>query len=137
MSAQRMAACRGRPARRLTRRSFRKTGPSPLVTLHQSNRLVDHPSKLYIHIVAKFDPAKDAKNVSKHRISLSRWNELEMLAVFEDDRFDYGEPRYRAYGLIDEVAYCLAFTIRDDIVRPISLRRAHAQEMKRYVQPKA
>jgi uncharacterized DUF497 family protein len=36
-------------------------------------------------------------------------------------------------GHIDGVAYYLAFTIRDRKVRPISLRRAHAKEMKRHV----
>jgi uncharacterized DUF497 family protein len=50
-----------------------------------------------------------------------------------DDRFDYGETRYRAWGHIDGIAYYLAFTFRDGEMRPISLRRAHAKEMKRYV----
>ena len=45
-------------------------------------------------------------------------------ATWLDDRFDYGEPRYRAYGLIDGIAYCLVFTIRNERYRPISLRRA-------------
>ncbi len=87
--------------------------------------------------MSKFDPAKDAANLTKHRISLRRWHELEILAVIEDHRFDYGETRYRAYGLIGGVAHCLAFTVRDEQVRPISLRRAHTKEMKRYVPPKA
>jgi hypothetical protein len=52
--------------------------------------------------------------------------------TFVDDRHDYGEIRYRAYGSIDGRTYCLTFTDRDGKVRPISLRRAHAKEMKRY-----
>jgi uncharacterized DUF497 family protein len=36
-------------------------------------------------------------------------------------------------GSIDGVAYCLTFTNRDQRVRPISLRRAHTKEMRRYV----
>jgi hypothetical protein len=50
-----------------------------------------------------------------------------------DDRRDYGEIRYRAYGFIEGVAYCLTFTDRDGQVRPISLRRMHKKEMRRYV----
>jgi uncharacterized DUF497 family protein len=80
-----------------------------------------------------FDPAKEAINLAKHRISLARWVDLKVLAIVDDDRFDYGEPRYRAYGLIDGVAYCLVFTIRNERYRPISLRRAHAKEMRRHV----
>jgi uncharacterized DUF497 family protein len=83
--------------------------------------------------MADFDPAKEAINLAKHHISLARWVELEVLAIVDDDRFDYGEPRYRAYGLIDGVAYCLLFTIRNEQYRPISLRRAHAKEMRRNV----
>ena len=79
-----------------------------------------------------FDPAKEAINLSKHGVSLARWIDLDVLAVIRDDRFDYGEQRYRAYGLIEGVAHCLVFTIRNERYRPISLRRVHAREMRRY-----
>ena len=55
------------------------------------------------------------------------------MASIEDDRFDYSEIRVRAFGFIDEVPHCLVFTIRGQELRVISLRRAHAREMKRYV----
>jgi uncharacterized DUF497 family protein len=80
-----------------------------------------------------FDPAKEALNLSKHGVSLARWVDLEVLAIVKDDRFDYGEARYRAYGTIEGVPHCLIFTIRHAKYRPISLRRAHAKEMRRYV----
>jgi uncharacterized DUF497 family protein len=79
----------------------------------------------------EFDPAKDAANVVKHGISLARAAELEALAYVDDNRFE--EPRFRVYGLIDGLAYCLAGTDRDGVIRVISLRRAHAKEMKRNV----
>jgi uncharacterized DUF497 family protein len=82
--------------------------------------------------MSDFDPAKEASNLSKHRISLGRWVDLVIFAIVRDDRFDYGEPRYRAYGLLDGLPHCLVFTMRDDAYRPISLRRAHAKELKRY-----
>ena len=80
-----------------------------------------------------FDPAKEAINLAKHGVSLARWVDLDMKTVFVDDRRDYGEIRYRAYGFIEGVAYCLTFTNRDGRVRPISLRRMHRKEMKRHV----
>jgi len=83
--------------------------------------------------MADFDPAKEAINLSKHGISLARWVDLDIKVAFVDDRYDYGEVRYRAYGYIDGVAYYLAFTGRKGNVRPISLRRAHTKEMRRYV----
>lgn len=78
----------------------------------------------------EFDPAKDASNIAKHGISLSRAVDIELLAYVDDDRF--AEPRFRIYGLIDGVAYCLAGTMRGAKVRVISLRRAHQEEMDRY-----
>ena len=82
--------------------------------------------------MADVDPAKEAINVSKHGISLARWIDLDVFAIVGDNRFEYGEPRYRAYGVIDGVSYCLVFTVRNEQYRPISLRRAHAKEMRRY-----
>jgi uncharacterized protein len=79
----------------------------------------------------EFDPVKDEANIVKHGVSLSRADELDMLAYVADHRF--AESRFRLYGLIDDEAYCLAGTDRDGIVRVISLRRAHAKEMRRYV----
>ena len=78
----------------------------------------------------QFDPDKDVANIIKHRISLSEAANLVIIARVRDERF--AELRFRAYGEIDGVAYCLAYTIRDGAVRAISLRRAHKKEMVRY-----
>ena len=77
--------------------------------------------------MADFDPAKGAINLAKHGVSLARWVDLDMKRTFVDDRRDYGEIRYRAYGFIEGVAYCLTFTNRNGRVRPISLRRTQVQ----------
>ena len=79
-----------------------------------------------------YDPAKNASNIEKHGIALSRFPEMDVLAVVEDDR--YAEARLRVYGMIDGVAHCAAIAIRDDCYRVISLRRAHQKEIKRYAQ---
>jgi uncharacterized protein len=46
--------------------------------------------------MADFDPDKEAINRSKHGVSLSRWIDLDIKVAFVDDRYDYGEVRYRA-----------------------------------------
>jgi uncharacterized protein len=80
-----------------------------------------------------FDPAKDAANIAKHGLSLERAWDMEVAAIIEDDRYDYGEVRTRAFGLIDGLPHCLAFAMRQGEPRPISLRRVHLKEYKRYV----
>ena len=79
----------------------------------------------------QFDPIKDQLNVAKHGISLARASDLVIEARVTDPRFQ--EPRYRAYGRINGVTYCLAYTIRDGAVRAISLRRARTKEFNRHV----
>jgi len=82
----------------------------------------------------EFDAAKDEANRTKHGISLARASDLEVLARVADQRFS--EPRLRACGLIDGEAHCLAYTLRNGVVRAISLRRAHAKEMRHHVPPR-
>ncbi len=50
-----------------------------------------------------------------------------------DDRGDYGETRYRAFGVIDGLFYCLVFAPRGGETRAISLRRAHEEEVREYL----
>lgn len=81
----------------------------------------------------EFDPAKDEQNTAKHGISLIRAKDMEILSFAVDAREDYGETRFRAFGLIDGIAYSLAFAVRGSRLRAISLRRARAKELKRHV----
>lgn len=91
------------------------------------------PSRIYKNVMGiEFDPAKDAANIAKHGVSLSRAADLEIHAVVADARV-YGEDRQLAFGMIDGAPYCLVFTIRDEAVRAISLRRAHLKEYRRHV----
>ena len=79
----------------------------------------------------EFDPAKDASNMEKHGISLARFVDMDDAIFVSDDRFD--EPRLRVYGLIDGEWHCAAIAIRPQAYRIISLRRAHAKEIRRHV----
>ena len=81
-----------------------------------------------------YDPAKDAANRGKHGLSLAEAADFDFEAavVLVDDRFDYGETRYRAFTRVAEDGYCLAFTLTGETLRPISYRRAHDKELRRY-----
>ncbi len=80
----------------------------------------------------EFDPEKDRLNMDKHGISLARAEDIEILVNIRDIRFD--EARFRAYGLIDGELYCLAYTMRAQRIRAISLRRSRRKEFLRYVE---
>ena len=73
-------------------------------------------------------------NIAKHGLSLTDAGMLDLphAAVIVDERTDYGETRYWAFGRIEGEGYCLAFTLRGEVLRPISFRRAHEKEMRRH-----
>lgn len=81
-----------------------------------------------------FNPEKDQVNRTKHGLALDRAIDMDLrtAVVQSDERRDYGEPRWRAYGMLGDRLHMLAFTVRDGRMRVISLRRANAREMKRY-----
>lgn len=84
-------------------------------------------------MVITFDPAKNAVNIAKHGLSLADFSGFDAMPLtLRDDRQDYGEVRWRAFGNIDGVACCLVYTLRGRTMRLISLRRANAKERQRH-----
>lgn len=81
----------------------------------------------------EFDSDKNEKNIAKHGLDFADFEgfDAEPL-VIADDRRDYGEPRYRAFGRIAGLGYSIAYTLRGSALRLISWRRAHDKEMRRY-----
>ena len=59
----------------------------------------------------EFDPEKDIVNRAKHGLALARAAELQVAAIERDTRFDYPEACYRAWGRLDGLPHCLAFTL--------------------------
>ena len=53
--------------------------------------------------------------------------------VVADERADYGEKRFNAFGRIGGVTYCLTYTVRNGRMWAISLRRARIKEYRRHV----
>jgi uncharacterized DUF497 family protein len=52
--------------------------------------------------------------------------------IIPDLRRDYGEARYWAVGPIGGRLHVLAFTMRGQVLRAISLRKANERERRRY-----
>jgi uncharacterized protein len=81
-----------------------------------------------------FDPAKNARNIVAHGISLELASEFDWAGAFnvEDVRLDYGEQRFQSFGLIGSRVYVLIHTPREGRVHVISLRKANKREVRRY-----
>jgi uncharacterized DUF497 family protein len=80
------------------------------------------------------DPAKDRSNLEKHGVSLVLAEALFAGPHFSttDSRFDYGEVREMAFGLINNRLFVCVYADRDAQRRIISLRKANKREVRRY-----
>lgn len=80
------------------------------------------------------DPAKDGRNIAERGLSLDLAEQLDWATalIWEDNRKDYGERRYRVLGRIGDRLHSVVFTPRDGKPRVISLRKANQREVKRY-----
>lgn len=91
------------------------------------------PYSLTIRIA--FDPAKDARNREKHGVSLAFGAEVladpDRLNVL-DVRAAQVEERFVAYGAVGKRVWVCVFTLRDEVYRVISVRKANGREAKRY-----
>jgi uncharacterized DUF497 family protein len=81
-----------------------------------------------------WDEKKKLETIKKRSIDFAiacdfAW---ETAIIIADSRSDYGEDRFIATGYIVDRLYVMAFTLRGDIVRIISLRKANNREIKIY-----
>lgn len=83
-----------------------------------------------------FDSTKNKTNIAKHGVP----SDLALF-LFEgphkaiaDDRRNYGEQRFRAYGVVNERLFVCVFTMRGGAIRVISLRKVNRREQNAYHQ---
>jgi uncharacterized DUF497 family protein len=74
----------------------------------------------------EFDPVKNEKNIRERGINfeLAADFDLTTAKIWPDTRKDYGEARYIALGYISGRLYSLVFSLRDDVLRVISLKKS-------------
>ena len=83
----------------------------------------------------RFDPAKDAANREKHKLSLAFGDQ-----IFEDDnhliipstREIDGEERFKVVGAVGEKLFTGVFVWRGKLPRFISVRRSNKGEERAY-----
>ena len=82
----------------------------------------------------EFDSTKNEKNILERGISfeLAADFNLATAKIWPDARKDYAEARYIALGYIGERLFSMVFTVRGDILRIISLRKANKREVRNY-----
>lgn len=88
----------------------------------------------YDNLMIEWDEAKRAANLAKHKTDfvIAERFDWETAIVWEDARFDYGETRLVAAGLVNGRLHIMVFTERGETTRVISLRKANDKEVRFY-----
>jgi uncharacterized DUF497 family protein len=80
----------------------------------------------------EWDEAKHAKTLRERGIGFDDGARIFLgkIVIWQDLRFDYGEPRYRAVGEVNGVPLHIVYTQRGAVIRIISVRRANGKEIR-------
>jgi len=83
-----------------------------------------------------YDPSKNQHNIEQRSLDFDRVSDLDWdnAWIYEDERNEYGEVRYIAYGMLGGRLHFVCFIETDDGIRVISFRKANSREVKRYEQ---
>ena len=81
----------------------------------------------------EYDPDKSAANLAKHGIDFEQaqalWNDTKRYEIPSDEG---PEERWLVIGMIEKRLWTAVYTLRGDIIRIISVRRARVNEVKAY-----
>ncbi|HEY8173328.1 MAG TPA: BrnT family toxin [Dehalococcoidia bacterium] len=81
-----------------------------------------------------WDEVKRLKNLRKHGIDFADAAQIfrGFTLTAEDEREDYGEPRFLTLGLLADQVVSVTHTEQDDLIRIISIRKATKHEARFY-----
>ena len=82
----------------------------------------------------EWDEAKNQQNIAKHGIDFADARRMfdQPVLLRPDDRKEYGESRLITTGAMNEIVVVMAFTLREERIRIISVRKANKHERKIY-----
>lgn len=82
----------------------------------------------------EWDESKRLENLRKHGLDFGDcWRVFSGPWTFRlDVRFDYGEPRYQAFGMVHDRVVAVAYVERRNLIRVISMRKATQHEKTQF-----
>jgi len=87
----------------------------------------------------EWDEKKRIRNIEKHGLDFNDAHQIftDEAYVVEDARINYDETRYVLYGPLFGRIVVAAFTVREDVIRIISMRKANKREQASYFQKRS
>jgi hypothetical protein len=87
-----------------------------------------------INMEMEFDAAKNERNLKLRGISFELAVQFDFDGALEVEQLVDGEVRHFALGYICDRLHALVYTLRGDVLRIVSLRKANKREAMRYEQ---
>ena len=85
-------------------------------------------------MMIEFDDAKNERNLELRGLGFELVARFDFEGAIEVEQEIEGELRYFTLGYIGSRLHARVYTLRGDIVRVISLRKANKREVRRYEQ---
>lgn len=88
----------------------------------------------------EWDERKAATNLGRHKLNFWTASHVfdDVFALIEQDLSeDYGEDRFVAIGMVEDVLITVVYTERGKRIRIISARKANTHEQRKYYQGQA
>ena len=82
----------------------------------------------------EWDNKKNKANIEKHKVPFEFAKYVFESDTFEryiDNKNDYNETRYIGFGELENILFCVSYTIRKSKIRIISFRRARQKELEK------
>ncbi len=85
---------------------------------------------------AEWDEKKRRSNLAKHKVDFNHVVSMfdGQIVEWPQRRRDYGEDRFAALGIVEDLIFYVVYTWRGDRRRIITARRAGRRERERYYQ---
>lgn len=80
----------------------------------------------------EWDKYKRAANLAKHGVDFSVVDEIDLSAGMTEKHVVRAEVRFRTVTYFRGRAHVIIWTLREGVIRVISLRKANERETKRY-----
>lgn len=85
-------------------------------------------------MLIEWDESKNQRNLERHGLDFCDTETVFLgpIIEYEDTRRDYGEKRWIALGLLQNLMVVIVYTIRNNNLRIISMRYANKRERGKY-----
>ena len=93
-----------------------------------------------VGLTFEWDEEKRYKNINERGLDIAALGPLVLadpnVVIRQDERQDYGEERWQAYGNVDGLCLCVCFTLRGNVIRLITIFKLNKTDWEKHYEGK-